>query len=260
MNLNPTGRFTDRVDNYVRFRPGYPDGVMATLVAECALGPESVVADVGAGTGILTGLLLRTGARVYAVEPNDAMRAAAEESFADEPNFVSVPATAEATSLDTASVDIVVAGQAFHWFDVDRSRAEFRRILQPSGWLALAWNVRSTSRSPLMREYEAALRAYGTDYDKVTHGNVTDGVLAVVYGGDSAYARYVFDSAQLLDRDGLVGRVMSCSYAPTPDNANYRPLLDALDRMFAAHQDDGMVTIDYETVLYLGQPNLKASR
>ena len=167
MASDPTARFTSRVDDYVRARPGYPPEVVRLLETECALGPGKSVADVGSGTGILTRDLLETGATVYAVEPNAAMREAAEAAL--EPlsppgergrgeGFVSLAATAEATTLPDAAVDLVIAAQAFHWFDRDAARQEFSRILREPRWVALVWNERAESGTPFLEGYETLLR------------------------------------------------------------------------------------------------------
>jgi ubiquinone/menaquinone biosynthesis C-methylase UbiE len=164
---DPPGRFSDRVEDYVRFRPSYPAAVIELLRAEVGVGPGCTVADVGSGTGILTALLLESGSRVIAVEPNPAMRGAAEESLATHPRFVSVEGSAEATGLDDSSVDGITVAQAFHWFRVDDTAREFARILHPGGWVALIWNSRPLSGSPFLCAYESFLEEWGTDYTAV---------------------------------------------------------------------------------------------
>jgi SAM-dependent methyltransferase len=175
---DPTRRFSDRVDNYVRYRPGYPAEALDILRAETGLTAESVVADVGSGTGILSELFLKHGNTVYGIEPNDDMRQAAERLLRGYPEFHSVAGSAEATTLPAAGVDFVVAGQAFHWFDRPRARAEFARILRPGGWVVLLWNARRVDATPFLRDYEALLQAYSIDYRQVRHENVTPEVLA----------------------------------------------------------------------------------
>jgi ubiquinone/menaquinone biosynthesis C-methylase UbiE len=130
---DPTQRFSSRVENYVKYRPGYPPAILDLLRDKCGLTSASTVADIGSGTGILTGLLLKSGARVFGVEPNPDMRAAGERLLAGQANFTSLAGTAEATTLPAQSVGIITAGQAFHWFDREPTRREFQRILQPGG-------------------------------------------------------------------------------------------------------------------------------
>ncbi|MFM1850906.1 MAG: hypothetical protein RIS54_590 [Verrucomicrobiota bacterium] len=151
MSRDATGRFSDRVEAYVRYRPGYPADLISTLVAEAQLGPDSVVADVGSGTGIFTALLLPDTGTVHAIEPNAPMRTWAESTMGAEPKFHSHGTPAEATGLPDASVDLVTAAQAFHWFDPVATRREFARILKPGGQVALIWNERLTDTTPFLR-------------------------------------------------------------------------------------------------------------
>ena len=160
VQADPTLRFSDRVENYIRYRPGYPPQVLETLQAECGLTPAAVVADIACGTGIFTRMLLQNGNRVYGVEPNREMREAAERLLADHPNFTSVAGTAEATTLPGHSIDLATAAQAAHWFDLPKARQEFARILKPAGWAVLIWNERSTDASPFLRAYEELLVNY----------------------------------------------------------------------------------------------------
>ncbi len=124
---DPTRRFADRVADYVKSRPRYPEPVLAYLQQTTDFSPADQVADVGSGTGILAELFLKNGNRVYGVEPNAEMRSAAEAALAGYANFFSVAGKAEASGLATKSVDLVTAGQAFHWFDAEKARVEFRR-------------------------------------------------------------------------------------------------------------------------------------
>jgi ubiquinone/menaquinone biosynthesis C-methylase UbiE len=256
---DPTRRFSDRVANYVRYRPGYPEALLATLVSEAGLGPESgsgsAVADVGSGTGISTELLLRAGGEVYAVEPNAEMRAAAEARLGGEPRFHSVAGTAEATTLPSASVDLVAAGQAFHWFDVERTRAELARILRdtPAGraQVALFWNSRRTDASPFLRAYEELLQRFGTDYAEVDHTKIGADTLERFFG--ERYEKLVFLSHQDFDSEGLQGRLLSSSYAPGPGHPHHEPMLAALRRIFDQNQEEGRVRFVYDTKLYLGR-------
>jgi len=159
-------RFSSRVADYVRYRPGYPFELITLLRAECGLRPGHVIADLGSGTGFLSELFLKNGNRVYGVEPNEAMRQAGEEYLASHDGFVSLNGSAEATTLDNSSVDFITAGQAFHWFEADAARREFRRILKPTGWIVVLWNERQMD-TPFASAYEDLLVKYGTDYTRV---------------------------------------------------------------------------------------------
>lgn len=243
-----TTRFSNRVADYVRYRPGYPPVVLEFLAQTCGLTPQSVIADVGSGTGLLSRLFLDNGNRVYAVEPNGEMRAAAEQLLAGYPNFTSVPARAEATTLPAVSVDFVTAGQSFHWFDHHLARREFQRILRPAGWIALVWNDRQTDTTPFLREYERLLRAHATDYTAVNHAQYGLPDFQRIFG--QGVQRVTFDNVQRFDLNGVMGRLMSSSYAPLPGHPNYEPLMDGLRAAFDRYNEGGVVEFLYTTELY----------
>ncbi len=245
-------RFSSRVSNYVKCRPTYPPAVVDLLKNECDLTSDSIVADVGSGTGILSELFLRNGNRVFGVEPNREMRAAGERLLKDYPNFTSVDATAEATRLESGSVDFVTAGQAFHWFDVDGSRAEFARILKPGGCVVLVWNERQTDSTPFLREYEQMLLTFGTDYEAVSHKQV-DRNRIVPFFGPSGFELKSFANGQLFDFESLQGRLLSASYTPEAGHPNHAPMLDALQKIFHEHQSGGRVRVEYDTNVFYGR-------
>ena len=249
--LNPTQRFSSRVENYVKYRPAYPAAVLDLLAAECGLSPASVIADVGSGTGILSHLLLERGSRVIGVEPNREMREAGERLLAVYPRFASVAAQAEATTLPEHSVDFVTAGQAFHWFDAPRARTEFERILKPGGWAVLVWNARRTASTAFLRAYEALLLTFGTDYTTVDHANVGEGDIRAFFG-PGGYRHASFDNQQVFDFEGLKGRLLSSSYTPDPGDPRHAPMLAELRHIFDAHQVDGKVVFEYDTDVSYG--------
>jgi SAM-dependent methyltransferase len=247
-----TRRFSNRVEDYVRYRPRYPQGVFDTLRAQCQLSATSVIADVGSGTGFLAEGFLRLGCQVYGVEPNRAMREAGERLLLDKyPRFQSVPGTAEETTLARASVDFVTAGQAFHWFDLDKARVEFRRILKPAGWIALVWNDWRGAAYPLGVDYERLLERYGLDYARVTHRRLDDQAFRAFFG--EVFQTGTFENSQSFDFEGLKGRLLSSSYAPLAGQPGYDAMLSELRRIFDAHQVDGRVDFQYETRLYYGR-------
>lgn len=246
-----TERFSTRVDDYVRARPGYPIDLVRAIDGAVGLSPETIVADIGAGTGISTALFLAHGGTVFAVEPNAAMREAAVAKFGATAGFHPIEGTAERTTLAAGAVDLVVAGQAFHWFDRERAHREFHRILRPGGVVALFWNDRLTDRSPFLQDYEQLLEAFGTDYREVVHRNVTLDVLSAFFGG--AYDTMRFTNAQSLDFEGLSARLLSSSYTPAPGDARREPMLRELRRIFDVHQQQGRVQLLYETRLHMGR-------
>ncbi|HQT95305.1 MAG: SAM-dependent methyltransferase [Acidobacteria bacterium 37-71-11] len=250
--FDPTRRFKGRAELYARHRPGYPGAVVTLLEGECGLTPGSVVADIGSGTGILAEMLLARGCRVFGVEPNADMRAEGERVLASYPGFVSVDARAEGTTLPVASVDIVTAAQAFHWFDRPRARAEFAHILKPGGWVVLLWNLRRKDADAFAVEYERLLLEYATDYERVDHANVTDAVIAKFFDPASFRLR-VFPNRQVFDYEALEGRLLSSSYAPAAGHPNHAPMLAALRAVFDRHNEGGTVAFAYDTQVYFGR-------
>ena len=249
--LSPTQRFSNRVDNYIRYRPSYPREVVELLRAECGLTLDAVVADIGSGTGKLTELLLPHTKQVFAVEPNLEMREAGERLLQEHPNFTSINGTAEVTTLPDRSVDLIVAGQAFHWFDRERTKVEFKRILKPGGRVALIWNDRQVDSTPFLIAYEALLRSLGTDYEQVNHRNIDAEKLRQFFG--RAPRMKSFPYVQPFDFAGLKGRLLSSSYAPAEGEPGCDAMLANLRAIFDAHQQGGQVAFRYDTVVYFEQ-------
>ncbi len=250
---DPKERFSSRVDDYVRYRPGYPAALFETLDALGCSRPGGVVVDVGSGTGILSRGLLDSGhgARVVAVEPNAAMRAAAEGALAGRPLFESVDASAEATGLPDASADLVIAAQAFHWFDAPRARVEFARILRPSGLVALVWNQRQDS--PQNRDYLEMLERFAPDYALVRESERSSEAKMRAFFAPVSPTLTVFDNEQRLDEAGFRGRLLSSSYAPLQGHPMHGPLLARAGEIFRQHSRGGLVSIEYDTRLWHGR-------
>lgn len=246
-----TTRFSDRVENYVRYRPGYPPGALEVLKNECGLLPTHVVADIASGTGIWTRILLEHDNPVFGVEPNAEMRQAGERLLGEFPKFISVAGKAEATTLGDASVDFVTSAQAAHWFDRESARREFARIARPGGRLVLIWNERVTNTTPFLREYEHMLLTYGTDYEKVRHERTTDAVNE--FYDPQPFHERVFSLRQEFDYAGLEGRLLSSSYAPGPGHPDHESMLKELRRLFGEHGRHGRVAFDYKTRIYYGR-------
>ncbi len=249
---DPTRRFSSRVENYAKYRPSYPVGVLDLLRSECGLTPASVVTDIGSGTGILSKLFLDNGNPVFAVEPNAEMRAAGERLLAGYPHFTSVAGTGEATPLPDHSAGFVTAGQAFHWLDRARARAEFTRILLPGGWTVLLWNSGRTDTSPFAREVSRVFESCGTEQRGGRCGNLGPADFAAFFG-PGGHRRATFDNPQVFDLDSLRGRLMSSSYAPEPGHPNHAPMLATLSGIFEAHQVGGRVVYDTDTDVFYGR-------
>jgi SAM-dependent methyltransferase len=244
-----TSRFSDRVENYVRYRPGYPPEVLELLRAECGLKPSHAIADIASGTGIFTRLLLENGNCVFAVEPNAEMREMGIHHLKAYSRFVAVAGTAEETTLDSASADFVTAAQAAHWFDLPRARAEFVRILKPGGWCVLIWNERRTASTPFLRDYEHLLLTYGTDYKEVRHERTTATIHQ--FFTPARFEERVFSLSQRFDYEGCAGRLLSSSYAPL-EGPSHEPMMKELQRIVRDHEKDGEVEFEYDTRVFYG--------
>jgi ubiquinone/menaquinone biosynthesis C-methylase UbiE len=249
---DPTQRFSSRVTDYVKYRPSYPAAIIDLLAAECGLTPDSIVADVGSGTGLLAELFLKARNRVLGIEPNREMREAGEQLLRGYDRFTSIDATAENTALPDHSVDFVTAGQAFHWFDRSRAGPEFARILKSHGWIVLIWNERRIDSTPFLRAYEQLLRTYSTDYAEVDHKLIDQDVIRAAFP-DMSFQLRTFDNQQRFDLAGVTGRLMSSSYAPEAGHPNHPPMLAELAATYGKYQHNGEIVFEYETRVNYGQ-------
>jgi SAM-dependent methyltransferase len=249
--MDPTKRFSNRVENYIRYRPGYPCEIVDLLKSECGLSPASVVADAGSGTGLLAELFLANGNLVYGIEPNREMREAGERLLSGRPRFKSMNSMAESTGLPAESVDFVTAGQAFHWFDRAKCRDEFKRILRPRGWVALVWNDRRTDSTPFLMEYEQLLQTFSTDYTHVDHKRIDANVLREFFRTEPH--RKSFPNHQHCDYAFLEGRLLSSSYVPAPSQPRHAKMIEALKLLFDKHQNEGRVTLELDAVVNYGR-------
>lgn len=244
-------RFSNRVADYIRYRPGYPMAVRDLLRAECFLKSGHAIADIGSGTGFLSELFLKNGNRVFGVEPNEAMRQAGEEYLAEYDNFTSIKGSAEATTLEDRSVDFVLSGQAFHWFEPAATRREFARILKPEGWIVVVWNERLTDTTPFLRDYESLIQKFSTDYIKVNESYPREERMRNFFGA-TAFRSHKLPNFQECDFEGIAGRLRSSSYMPAADHPNSAPMMAELHRIFDAHNQDGKVRLEYTTRIYFG--------
>ena len=231
---------------------------MTLLRRECGLNEDSIIADIGSGTGILTEQFLKLGNKVIGVEPNGSMRAAAEDLLKNQERFVSVDGSAEQTGLAAENVDFVTAAQAFHWFKPSIAREEFVRILKPDGWAVLIWNQRRLDFTPFLRDYEELLLQYGTDYKEVRHENVTGAITEFFAPQQTHFA--AFDNVQEFDFEGLLGRVRSASYTPEPGDLSFESMLGELREIFERHVKNGRVAFEYDTLVYYGHLRSKGGK
>jgi SAM-dependent methyltransferase len=249
--LHSTARFSDRVDDYVLYRPDYPSALLEWLQQEQGVDTGWRVADIGAGTGISSKMFLDAGYRVTAVEPNAPMRSAAELWLEAYEGFDAVDGRADATGLGDASVDLVIVAQAFHWFDEEAARREFARILRPGGLAAVWWNSRRLSGTRFLEGYEALLQKFGTDYVSVAERYADDAQMRAWFG-DGYRGSASFEHGQLLNFEALRGRLMSSSYAPKAGHPQHEPMLQALRELFDTCEEHGTVSFDYDTRIFAG--------
>jgi SAM-dependent methyltransferase len=246
MDLDPTRRFSSRVEAYARYRPSYPRETLTLLERECALTAACKIADIGSGTGLLARLFLDFGCEVTCVEPNLEMRTAGERLLSGRPRFHSVEGRAEATTLPDGSVDLVTAGQAFHWFEPAGARAEFQRILKPPGWVVLIWNERLITPG-FMAEHEALLNKFANEKPHPAAEEFNS------FYGHTDWQLALIPNQQSLDEEGLRGRIESSSWSPLPGAEGYEAMTQEASRLFIKYQHGGLVSIEYETHVYYGR-------
>lgn len=249
---NSISRFTQTVKDYIKYRPAYPNEILNVLANECGLTKEKIIADVGSGTGLLTKLFLDNGNVVYGVEPNQTMREAGEFYLKGYSHFHSVAGSAEATGLTNQSIDMITAGTAFHWFDPEKTKQEFKRILRSPGWVVLIWNVRDVAQSNLVRDYENLILQFSKDY-KETNAEKFDKTIADTFFSPYVMQKAIFKNSQQFDWEGLKGRLLSSSYSLRPEDTRYDEMLRELKHIFHRYQKDGRVDFLYATKMYYGR-------
>jgi len=252
---NATTRFSDRAGDYDRFRPTYPWQVLTVARDELGLAGDWAIADIGSGTGILSRLFLENGNTVFGVEPNQQMAKYAVRNLGEFEQFLDVRGTAESTGLSDDSVELVVAAQAFHWFDAVQAGNEFRRILREPKAAMVIWNSRSLDATPFLSDYESFLLEWGTDYESVSHNHRNEDASLDALFGPGQYRHVALSNEQLLDLNGLTGRIVSCSYVPNREDAKFPGMLEAIHQLFKTHQENGVVRMKYNTDIYLGVLN-----
>ncbi len=250
-SIEPTKRFSDRAEYYAKSRPLYPKEVLTVLKSKASFDRSKVVADIGSGTGILTKLFLDNGNTVYGVEPNIDMRMVAESNLIAYENFESVEGMAERTTLPPKSIDLITVGQAFHWFDLGKTKKEFKRILKKGGYVAILYYSRS-EKTELSKDYEKIVKKYGRNFARVRE---TDGRVFGRFFGKDKYKKYEFWAASVrrLDLDGFISRFLSASYMPKSSERSYKPMIRDIKRIFDKNEKNGVVSMSYDVVLYLGK-------
>ena len=251
-SLRPTERFSDRAESYRQYRPRYPEAIVDVLARACGLRADTRIADIAAGTGLLAQVFLAHGNSLVAVEPNAAMRAACAELRAQYPRLECVDGTAEATGLQTASVDMVTVGQAMHWFDLARTRAEFARILRPDGWCVVVYNHRRLAGDDFHIGYERILKKFGADHQRVQGRHLREEQL-VNFFAPAEVRQTVLPNMQELTLAGLQGRILSSSYMPQAGDPQFPAMMDEIETLFAQCQRHETVRMEYDCAVSYGQ-------
>ncbi len=249
---NSKTRFSNRVEDYIKYRPHYPFELITILEAKTGLNKYWVIADIGSGTGISSEPFLTNGNTVFGVEPNREMREAAERLFINAGDFKSIDGSAEATTLSDKSIDLIVAGQAFHWFEAAKTKTEFKRILKDGCYVALIWNERRSTDSPFLIGYENLLRKHCAEYEQVRHTNIHRETFDEFFGAGK-YGLEILRNSQLLDWEGLKGRLLSSSYAPKEEEKGYLDMIHDLRQLFDRCKISDAVDLEYDTKLYYGK-------
>lgn len=245
-----TKRFDGRADVYSRYRPRYPEEALRILEREFGFYHKMIVTDIGSGTGILSKLFLENGNTVYGVEPNGDMRGFAEKNLKRYlPRFISVIGTAEATGLRSRSVDLVTAGQALHWFDAEKARNEFRRILKPSGHLAVAYNTRR-NKCEIEEAYQRLRDRFA---DRMADTVDVDYAFVSRFLGNSELKKFTIHNTRTFDYKGMLGLLASASYMPSRGSPEWKDVEKGVRKIFRGRDDRRKLPIHYETTLYVGQ-------
>ncbi|MFP5112243.1 class I SAM-dependent methyltransferase [Bacillaceae bacterium C204] len=250
--MKSTEKFTDKADVYSKYRPGYPKEYIDYLLAATMVNENSVIADIGSGTGIFSRQLFERNITVIGVEPNDDMREKAEQSFKQNARFMSVKAEAEHTTLKDHSVDLVTVAQAFHWFEKDKFQLECKRILKANAMVALVWNSRDGS-SKLNQESAEICQRYCPNFKGFSGGMNNDGDVFNQFFNDGKYDFKSFRNDLELDIDGFLGRYLSASYSPKKTDKEYEPFITALSNLFEKYSNNGLILLPNRTRSYLGK-------
>lgn len=249
---NTVERFDETVENYLKYRPSYPEEVYTLLNKQFDLSAGKMIADIGSGTGFLSKLFLDHGYTVYGVEPNQVMRHAAEKYLANNPNFHSINGLAEETGLKNESMDWIMVGTAFHWFDNEKTKIEFKRILKSPGFCCIVWNVRNQKESALIRDYENLILTFSNDYQKSRAQEFDQTIVDDFFSPYEMHAAS-FVNKQLFDWEGLKGRLLSTSYSLRESDPKYPDMINELKHIFDKYESNGQIEFLYDTKMYYGQ-------
>jgi ubiquinone/menaquinone biosynthesis C-methylase UbiE len=245
-NIN---KFSDKAENYAKFRLGYSSEILK-FFDDYGFNNNSIIADIGSGTGKLTKIFLENGNTVYAVEPNDNMRFMADSSLNGYEKYISINGSAENTTLQEEIIDFVVIGQAFHWFDAPKALNEFKRILKDGGVLVLIWYNRKTD-TPFLVEYDNVLKNIPAYKGSIHKALYSDEIIEEFYSKD--YKKYTIETIQEFDYSELLGRSLSSSYSPKEGTQEYMNQCKLLEKIFKKYNKNGKVTFNYNMEIYIGR-------
>ena len=241
--------FDGTSDFYSKYRPDYPALIIQKLEGRTGFNHEWKVADIGSGTGKLSRLFLKSGNEVIGVEPNSEMRSKSHKELAGFPKFSTVNGSAESTGIESSSIDLVVCGQSFHWFNVQDARREFRRILRGEKHVSLIWNDRVMKNGSFTLGYEQIVKKYSEKYHSRGSSVLSKTTLAEFFQNFSVDQ---IPNNQPLTLEGVLGRYLSASYAVRPGGENYYSIVSEFEDLFARHQKGGKVQMEYVTQMYTG--------
>lgn len=245
-------RFSNRVNNYLKYRPHYPEKIIEILQEKINLKKDWVIADIGSGTGFSSEIFLKNGNLVYGVEPNTEMRQAAEILLKQYEDFKSINGSAEKTNLENKSIDLIIAGQAFHWFNIHDTKIEFQRILKDRRYIVLFWNERKVNKNNFLIDYESILKKYGKDYEKIKHRDINEEVFIKFYGSNN-YIQEILENYQYFDWPGLKGRLLSSSYIPLEGETGFTDMINELKLIYDKYKINDIIKFEYDTKIYVGQ-------
>jgi len=240
MNKN-INKFSDKADNYAKYRQGYSEDILEYF-SEYGFSSNSIVADVGSGTGKLTKIFLENGNTVYAIKPNDNMRNIADSLLNGFKNYISINGSAENSTLQNGIIDFVVVGQAFHWFDAPKALIEFKKILKKNGVLSIIWYHRKTD-TPFWKGYENILKDNIPEYKGSNYRNFTDEIMEKYFSGDYKKVEKIY--SRELDFVELLGSFSSSSYTPKEDTIEYRNLSKLLNGIFIKYMKNNKIISNF---------------
>ena len=247
--LSPIERFSPLVENYAKYRPGYPEQILFTLEKHFGINNEKIIADIGSGTGQLSKLFVNKYYQTYGIEPNAAMRMVSINEFATYLNFKAIKGTAEQTFLYSESIDLIVAGQSFHWFDNEMSKIEFNRILKHKGIIALIWNERK-NETEFMQRYERLLQKHCSNYKINNHKEYDYRKIKELFS-EKKVDLFIFENQQKMDFTAFIGRLKSCSYCPSENDKHYAFLMRGMNKLYENYKCEENITIEYNTLMFV---------